>query len=145
MLTEMIASTDLVVKTCGQCGVVFALPRTLDDANFKAGSTKTWYCPNGHGRVYRESKADKLERELQQERQRLDQARADANFQRTMRAAAERSARAARGQVTKIKNRVSKGVCPCCNRYFANLHRHMTTQHPDYTAEPVDGAPIKAE
>lgn len=38
----------------------------------------------------------------------------------------------ARGQLTKLKRRVSNGVCPCCNRSFADLHRHMTEKHPDY-------------
>lgn len=32
------------------------------------------------------------------------------------------------------------GVCPCCNRSFTNVRRHMTSQHPDYTIpEPADG------
>lgn len=39
---------------------------------------------------------------------------------------------AARGQVTRIKNRVGNGVCPCCNRSFGNLHRHMQTKHPGW-------------
>jgi hypothetical protein len=37
--------------------------------------------------------------------------------------------------VTKLKQRVANGVCPCCHRSFVNLHRHMAGQHPDYTKE----------
>tara|TARA_A100001201_G_scaffold143757_1_gene147268 strand:- start:18635 stop:19021 length:387 start_codon:yes stop_codon:yes gene_type:complete len=33
---------------------------------------------------------------------------------------------------TRIKNRIANGVCPCCNRTFQNLARHMSSQHPDY-------------
>ncbi|WP_159103999.1 hypothetical protein [Rhodopseudomonas sp. B29] len=57
---------------------------------------------------------------------------------RDQREAAERRAAAARGQVTKIKNRVGHGVCPCCNRTFANLARHMAGEHPGYTAEAAE-------
>jgi hypothetical protein len=27
---------------------------------------------------------------------------------------------------------VANGVCPCCNRTFQNLARHMAGKHPDY-------------
>ncbi|MBV6448554.1 hypothetical protein [Nitrosomonas sp.] len=49
--------------------------------------------------------------------------------------AAERSARAYKGQATKIKRRVGRGVCPCCNRHFENLERHMHMVFP-LTAPP---------
>lgn len=34
-----------------------------------------------------------------------------------------------------MKNRVANGVCPCCNRHFENLERHMKGQHPDFQPE----------
>jgi hypothetical protein len=34
--------------------------------------------------------------------------------------------------MTRIKKRVAAGVCPCCNRSFKDLARHMAGQHPDY-------------
>ena len=46
--------------------------------------------------------------------------------------AAERSAAAYKGHLTRVKRRVGNGVCPCCNRTFKNLADHMTTKHPDY-------------
>ena len=36
---------------------------------------------------------------------------------------------------TRLKNRVGKGVCPCCNRSFANLKRHMASQHPEFAGD----------
>lgn len=33
---------------------------------------------------------------------------------------------------TRIKNRVKNGVCPCCNRTFENLARHMQAKHSDF-------------
>ncbi len=44
---------------------------------------------------------------------------------------AERSRAAARGQVTKLKNRIKAGVCPFCNRQFQNLKKHMESKHHD--------------
>jgi hypothetical protein len=34
-------------------------------------------------------------------------------------------------------SRVSAGVCPCCNRTFQNVARHMKTKHPDIAAAPA--------
>ena len=53
---------------------------------------------------------------------------------REAREGAERRASAARGQVTKLKNRAAAGVCPCCNRQFQNLKNHMATKHPEFNA-----------
>lgn len=40
--------------------------------------------------------------------------------------------RAQKGQNTRLKNRIAAGVCPCCNRSFQNVARHMAGQHPDF-------------
>lgn len=38
----------------------------------------------------------------------------------------------------KQKNRRQGTVtCPCCTRTFANMARHMKTQHPDYNVVPM--------
>lgn len=127
---------SLVVKTCGECGITFAVPKEFDEEKQKEGSSgKGWYCPNGHARIYCETKESILKRELAREKQRTDQLAAEAKDLRKRKAAVERSLTATRGVVTRIKNRVKNGVCPCCNRYFANLHRHMTTQHPGFVPD----------
>lgn len=28
--------------------------------------------------------------------------------------------------------RIRNGVCPCCNRSFKDVHRHMKSQHPEF-------------
>lgn len=43
--------------------------------------------------------------------------------------------RATKGVLTRTKNRVAKGACPCCNRYFRDVHSHITSQHPEYSGE----------
>lgn len=59
-----------------------------------------------------------------------------ADRMRDEKEAAERRVSAAKGQVTKLKNRTAAGVCPCCTRSFENLKRHMATKHPAFTDEP---------
>lgn len=112
----------LTTMICGECGISFAIPETYRKARQENGGS--WYCPNGHSRIYRESDVDRLTRER-------DAARVSREAARDQAAAAERRAAAARGQVTKIRKRVANGVCPCCHRTFANVARHMATKHPD--------------
>lgn len=35
-----------------------------------------------------------------------------------------------------IKKRVQGGACPCCNRHFVQLERHMATKHPEIVGLP---------
>lgn len=93
-----------------------------------------FYCAYGHQQYYPQgdSEATILRRELDRAKQRLahkDDQIKDALDQRDT---AERRRAAAQGQVTRIKNRVSNGTCPCCNRSFQNLQRHMANKHPDF-------------
>jgi hypothetical protein len=120
---------------CGKCGITFAVPSHFYRECREEGPNKTWYCPNGHPRVFAESETDKVRRERDRLAQRVAEKDDEIKRQREMREAAERSASAARGQVTRIRNRVAKGVCPCCNRTFENLSRHMATKHPHFSAD----------
>jgi len=109
--------------TCGKCGCPMAFESHFLEQRRNDGST--FYCPNGHPRAFRESELAKAQKLLETERKWRMQ-------ERELRDAAERREAAAKGQVTKLKNRVGNGVCPCCNRSFTNLRRHMGTKHPEY-------------
>lgn len=129
--TETMRDTStLVVKTCGKCGIRFAIPQYFDQENFE--NKRGWHCPNGHSRVYRETEAGRLRKELANSKRDtsywLERSREEERTVRNVR----RSNRALKGVVTRTKNRISNGVCPCCNRTFKALARHMTTKHPDY-------------
>lgn len=120
---------------CCNCGVPFGMqPGYIEHLR----ESHAWfYCPNGHRQHYAaETEAEKLRRQRDQLQQRLAQRDDEIEFQRKGREHAERSAAAFKGQVTKLKKRGAAGVCPCCNRTFQNLGRHMATQHPDYTEKP---------
>lgn len=129
-------TTTFHVVTCYSCGIPFGITgelhrRVVVDA---IGSVSCPAC--GQKTCWRESEDQKEIRRLKSivetanRRAETSSRRADAA---EARATSEQNRRIAmKGVVTKLKKRVSNGVCPCCNRYFANLHRHMTNQHPDY-------------
>ena len=82
------------------------------------------YCPHGHTLTWKETEVDRLRRErdrLKQDAARIE----DERSQATMRA--ERAEAATR----KLQKRAAAGVCPCCNRTFLNMQRHMKSKHPN--------------
>lgn len=108
---------------CGNCGIVFSVPETWRAEKQRNGGS--WYCPNGCCRVYRESDADKTKRLLEEERKRHANTLARLN---EAQAAEEKAAK----EIKRMKKRAAAGVCPCCNRTFQQLARHMKTKHPSY-------------
>lgn len=127
-------SGDGVNVTCWKCKCDYWLPVELYRAA-KRSSTINFFCPYGHSAHYSDGPTD--EDKLRQERDRLKQQLAEKDDSiRIWRNEAEQKDRqlsATRGVVTRIKNRVGNGVCPCCNRTFENLHRHMRSKHSSYT------------
>lgn len=113
----------------------------ITDALYEAARCDSkifFFCPYGHSQHYpkspRENETDALRRERDRLAQRVAEKDDEITRQRERAEATERRLYAARGQVTKIKNRVSHGVCPCCTRSFDNLHRHMKSKHPEYSS-----------
>lgn len=125
------------VGPCCQCTTEIYLPDELYRAA-KAGAEKiNFYCPYGHSQVF--AKGESEETKLRRERDRLAQQIAERDDRikalRDSNDHIERRLNATRGVVTRIKKRVGHGVCPCCNRTFGNLARHMSSEHPAYSAE----------
>ncbi len=124
----------LDTHTCGECGVIFAMTSAFVQGRVK--SRETFYCPNGHKRVFTgETEAQRLTRELEREKQ----ARSRAE---ELRCAALKEARHNQIELRKTKTRlrntrerIKNGVCPCCHRSFVQLARHMATKHPGFNAE----------
>lgn len=119
--------TETLITTHCWCGIALAVPKALYD-HAKDDAKNGIYCPLGHTFVFRDDYKSKLEKE-RVERERAEK-RARANLELLRHE--ERSHAATRGHLTRTKKRVGNGVCPCCNRHFTNLERHMHTKHPDY-------------
>lgn len=123
-LTMPYAGT-LAIEECCNCHIAFAMPAEFMQQARGAGPKVTFYCPRGHAQHYTVSEVQRL-------KDRLERAEARASAARDQADAAERSRRAYKGELTKVRKRIGNGVCPCCNRHFANVERHMAGQHPGY-------------
>ena len=110
----------LVIRRCW-CGIRHAIPSELSDHLDRGGRA---YCPLGHSYVQAEPTLE----------QRLAAAEARLVAEQDQHDATRRSLAATKGQVTRIKRRVHRGVCPHCTRTFADLVRHMETKHPEEIA-----------
>lgn len=112
-------AVQLTQEDCGECGGSFAINTAYRQRCYDQGK-KTFACPycktdwgwTGKGRL------QIVEAELRAERERLSRALARENEERAAKEKMER----------KLK-RVGRGVCPDCNRTFANLARHMNCKH----------------
>lgn len=123
--------TQLVVKTCGTCGVVFAIPDALED-ECRQNHNRSWYCPNGHDRHYiGKTEAEKLRESLERERARAGRYAAERDQ-------TEARLRAQKGATTKLRKRIAAGCCPVCRRNFQALADHIASQHPDFR-DATDG------
>lgn len=70
-------TTTATTITCGKCDIVFAVPERWYRA--RCEDHKTWYCPNGHPRVFAgKSETDKLRDELAREKRCCESNRARA-------------------------------------------------------------------
>lgn len=124
-------STTLVVQECCNCHVLFAIPKYWDDSLRQTHAT--FYCPAGHGQSYTgKTEAQKLRDRLAVTEENLRAARSSLTSTRDQLGATQRSLSGHKAAKTRIKNRIAAGVCPCCNRSFQNVARHMSGQHPDF-------------
>jgi hypothetical protein len=128
-MTTMIYTGRLVVTSCW-CGIGLAIPQELYDLA-RRQKDKTVYCPIGHKFIYSNTIEEQLAAANAQIKRETQRRRATADLL----AHEERSHAATKGHFTRKKKqleRVSSGVCPCCNRSFTNLRRHMRSKHPEF-------------
>lgn len=119
----------LVVDRCW-CGIQHAIPESLyneqNNQHDNGEQQVDIFCPLGHSYVLRgKSKVTQLSAQLVQEKASHDQTKAALRNTEARR-------RAQKGVNTRLKDHISKGVCPCCKRSFVNLRRHMEQKHPNY-------------
>lgn len=121
----MIKLIELTTINCGECGGSYAINERYRQQRYEEGNG--WNCP--YCRVswgyFENNRHKKLKRELADATRRADQHAVEA------REARQRASQISRSY-QRVRERVRNGVCPCCNRTFENLARHMSTKHPDY-------------
>ena len=122
-----IGGVALVTEECCAkgCGITFAM--TADLRRRRLADHGWFYCPNGHQQHYTgPSDSDRLRDEQAKNTHLRDQL-----------LAAALDAEAARKALVRDRHRFANGVCPCCNRFFENVNRHMKGEHPDYDVTKV--------
>lgn len=126
--TETITETFYVVS-CYTCGIRFGIGRELYK-RVVTDAMDSIFCPAcGKSTCWRESEDQKRIKELQRK---LEWEANNSSHQKSKREEAEASLAATKGVVTRMKTRISGGVCPCCNRTFVALGRHIKMKHPNF-------------
>lgn len=124
------ALLQLYVMDCPACSVAFGITTDMEERRRKDG--KTLYCPNGHTMSWTPGKSDA---------QKLREAQARETALRDQLDAAANEAERLRGDLLKDRHRFANGVCPCCNRSFPEVQRHMATEHPEYDVDAITVRP----
>lgn len=133
--------------TCPVCGVHYAIDTALYTNIWNKGGH--WYCANGHNLIFIESKAERIQKQLDATTKQLQAAKDNEIYYRNRveeihseKQAVEVELKGTRTQLkgtkTKLRNsntRHAAGVCPCCQRTFKQLVQHMANKHPDYKTE----------
>ncbi len=119
---------ELSQMNCGQCGGTYAINEAYRAHKYQ--NKGYWNCPYcqcswGYGK---QSEFERTKQELKDE-----QARHERTLARANEAEAER--RKSEAALQRHQKRTKAGVCPCCNRSFVALARHMKTKHPTYAGE----------
>lgn len=113
----------MVTEVCCSCGILFGIP-----SDFQSDIKRTkqlFYCPNGHAQSYKKSTYEIEIEKLKKDKEELAGSLANASVDKIQ---LEKQLRKSKKEL----DRVTKGVCPCCNRSFQNLHNHIKNQHPEY-------------
>jgi hypothetical protein len=139
-----------VTETCSSCSALFAMEEGFQKE--RLADKRSFYCPNGHGMSYLgKSETEKLKEQLEEERRQRQRAEQNVAFwsdeakeQRERAEHEKRRANGYKGHATKITKRAKAGVCPCCNRTFQQLARHMATKHPTFTPMELEDRPLEA-
>ena len=126
--TETIVETFHVVS-CYSCSIRFGIPSQL----YKRAVTDAKgyiHCPAcGCEFCWRESDDQRRIKELERK---LEWEANECARQRQSALDAKNELNATKSAMSRIKNRVGAGVCPCCNRSVSQLARHMASKHPEF-------------
>ena len=121
---EMQHRFDFFVQDCGECGVIFAVPTSFNQRRRSDG--QTFYCPNGHRRVYQET-------DVQRERKARE--RAEDGPPSGAGDGGGTDATASTPPAVTLPDDWRDRIA-CSVRSFQNLHKHMAGQHPGYVEGP---------
>lgn len=135
MGTTFQETIELTKIDCGCCGASYAINERYRQQKYQEGGT--WHCPYcqtswGYSNNNENARLKKQVAELEQHKANLRAAKEAAEQEAEH---FRKSRDITKGLLNRVKTRLKNGVCPCCNRTFANLHRHMQSKHPGFSIE----------
>lgn len=114
---------NFVYYECWACGAPFGISTGMRDAI--RDNKGTLFCPRG----CRLGLGESLQAKFDKEKLALQAQLNDANHARLV---AEKEAKRLATAKRKVEQRIAHGVCPCCNKTFADVSNHMLTEHKDF-------------
>lgn len=114
----------MVTEQCCSCGVVFGITADLQRV-LKNNNQKTFYCPNGHPMLYRESAEVKLRKEAERKLEEAQQKLADAEIKLAKCAEENKETPA------KLIEDIKTNICPFCSHFYKHLSAHIKNKHPE--------------
>jgi DNA-directed RNA polymerase subunit RPC12/RpoP len=115
----------LIDIPCCNCGGTFAIDKYIRDHKLdNGGYILCPYC--GMQLSWTETTLEKTRRELAELE--CNSAKALAKSEQQRQAAID-EAKHFRLSRDRLLSRANKGLCPHCNRYFKNIHRHIECKH----------------
>ncbi len=122
-MTTITRDTVFEVEDCCVCFIPFAMPQSLVARRRQDGGS--FYCPNGHSQAYTGTENTRLRERIARMEQQMSAKDEALRLAEEARQKGERNLR-------RLKKRTGNGVCPCCNRTFKQLARHMASKHPNF-------------
>lgn len=117
---------EITAIHCIICGVYFGIE---EEHRKRLLETKeNFYCPGGHTQHYiSKTRVEQLQEELNAKSSELTRARTET-------LALKMKCESVEKEFIRHRRRASAGTCPCCQRTFSNMARHMKTKHPEFKA-----------
>lgn len=120
-MTIYVDQTEYSTMECCTCHMLFGVTTAFKQK--RLNDRAYFYCPTGHQQHFTgPSEETKLRDQLKREQQMRESAQLRADQAKSERDEARRMHQ-------RMRVRIVNGVCPCCNRTFQNLLRHMQTEH----------------
>lgn len=133
----MQGTVDFIMEECCRCGILFYMTAALKKRLY-ANKGESFYCPVGHGQHYiGKTEEQKLRDQLQATKKETKWLNDRLRSEMETREHTERRLASVRGHLTRAKNRLVEGNCPCCDAHFADLETHIKAAHPDFELEPL--------
>lgn len=101
----LIHTVKMVDTHCHVCTIAFSVPKAFDDARKEDGVA--FNCPNGHSLVYKKSKLDIANEEIEKIGKSLAVIRENRDMWKGWYEMERRSVTALKGHLTRLKNRLN--------------------------------------